>query len=111
MENLMEDAVMMDRSQVALQIYHKGVITKKQLSELVGIDFSNGEINTKTWENKDTACRGQDQDLAQFLMQLYDNRLITEEVLLKKIFGMEVEEEIKEEIKKREIYKNAHLDT
>lgn len=88
MKNITKDINQMDLCQIALQVYDKGAVTKKQLSEIIKIDFDSGKLNKEIWGK--SICV---YDLAALLMQLFDKQLINQEILLKILFDMEVEED------------------
>ncbi len=72
----------LDRSQLVLQCYDKGILTEGQVSELIGVNLKDGSMSGE-WD-----MVSEDAIKAQFLMQLFDKTLITKDVLLKQLFNL-----------------------
>ena len=76
----------MDLIQQVLQLWDKGVLSKRQLESLISINLETAEVNHKEWER----CSNVEKNCV--LMQLFDKQLITEEALLKQTFGLELDQ-------------------
>ena len=84
MKNLIKKINPVDRSQIVLQIYDKKALDKEHLSKVIGIDFTNGELDKKIWPMNEYI----NAEMAQIFMQLYDKKLIDKKVLLKVVLGI-----------------------
>lgn len=77
-----------NKSRIALQCYDNQSLSKEQLSEIIGVNLKTGEMS-EDWVNLPDHF---DTSKAQFLIQLFDRKLITKKSLLKQIFNLDVEE-------------------
>ena len=53
---LIELANVVDRSQLGLQAFDKGLLTKEETKDAIGIDFSTGDFDG-VWNSTDAADR------------------------------------------------------
>lgn len=72
----------------AITSYLTGVITKKELGQIIGITFASGEFSDVMW-GKENYGYYDDMNLINVFLQLHHNQLITEDVLRKQVFGLE----------------------